>query len=126
MMIFAWLKTNLKWFAVIAVVSSLTYIGFKLVDLGRIQAELECQVEKTEAVARAITQTNEINQENAKIAEAYWQEQAVKAPKIRTIEKRIVEYVESTDTRRCDIDDRELHILTDLVDVVNHGTKAKD
>lgn len=125
-MILLWIKRNLKWFAVLGTVLALAYIGFKLVELGRQQAQLACEIEKSEAVARAIEQTNQINEQNAAIAEAYWQEQAVKAPKIRTIEKRIVEYVESTDTGRCDIDDRELHILTDLVDVVNHGTKAKD
>ncbi|WP_373020698.1 hypothetical protein [Thiomicrorhabdus sp.] len=122
MMILTWIKTNLKWLAVIAVTIALTYIGFKLVELGRSQAELECQIEKTEAVARAISQTNQINQENAQIAEDYWKEITEQKPKIQTIEKRIIEYVKSNDTGRCDLDDGELHILTDIVDIVNHGS----
>lgn len=126
MILFTWLKTNLKWFAILGTVLALTYIGFKLVELGRHQAQLSCEINKSEAVARAIEQTNKINEENAQIAEDYWRGVTEQKPKIQTIEKRIVEYVKTNDTGRCDIDDGELHILTDLVDIVNHTTKTKD
>ncbi|RUM91071.1 MAG: hypothetical protein DSZ27_07370 [Thiomicrospira sp.] len=126
MILITWLKANLKWFAIIGTVLSLAYIGFKLVDLGRHQAQLSCEINKSEAVARAIKQANKVNEENAQIAEDYWRGVTAQKPKIKTIEKRIIEYVKTNDTSRCDIDDSELHILTDIVDIVNHTDKTKD
>lgn len=90
------------------------------------QAKNKSLTAQQQAVARAIKQTNQINQQNAEIAKAYWQEQIQIKPKIQTIEKRIIKYVKTAKPGVCDIDDGELHILTDLTNLVNGTTKNKN
>jgi len=88
------------------------------------EAKLACLEQQKTAVARAIEQTNIVNQENAQIAAAHYEQQLQQKPKIRTIEKRIIEYVENTQPGHCDIDDRELQILTDLTNLANTSPKT--
>ena len=90
------------------------------------QAKNDSLTAQQQAVARAIEQTNQINQQNDQIAQAYWQEQIQTKPKIQTIEKRIIQYVETAKPGVCDIDDGELHILTDLTNLVNGTATNKN
>jgi len=91
---------------------------------GQNQANLECQNAQVTAINRVIQQTNKINKENAQIEESYWQEQIDAKPKIKLLEKRIIQYVQTTKPGRCDLDDNELHILTDLTRIVNGNPKS--
>jgi len=93
-------------------------------DNGFNKAENNCLQAKQQAVARAIEETNRINQENAEISQAYWEQKLQDQPKIQAIEERIIEYVEVTRPGHCDLDDGELHILTDLTDLVNGSAKT--
>lgn len=93
--------------------------GFNRAQNNNLQAQQK-------AVARAIEQTNLMNDQNAKISEAYWQDQQQSKPKIKTIEKRIIKYVETSKPGLCDLDDGELLILSDLTDIVNGEPKSTD
>jgi ribosomal protein S20 len=70
---------------------------------------------------KALKQKNKSNQQ---IAKAYWQNELAKKPKIQTIEKRIIEYVQAQDPddTHCQLDDNELFILQDLVAIANATT----
>lgn len=76
---------------------------------------------KDKAVARAIKETNQVNQENAQFAQEHWANELAKKPKIQTIEKRIIEYVATTDPNHCPLDDSELHILQELTSIANRS-----
>jgi hypothetical protein len=80
--------------------------------------------EKDQAVAAAIKAVKQKNQSNQKIAETYWKNELAKQPKIQTIEKRIIEYVQAQDPddTHCQLDDNELFILQDLVSIANATT----
>lgn len=94
-------------------------------DNGYIVAEHHYLQAQQQAVASAIKQTNQVNARNTEIANSYWQKELAKKPKIQTIEKRIVEYVETTrDSDTCQLDDGELFILQDLVSIANGDATA--
>lgn len=82
-------------------------------------AEHQFLKEKDEAVALAIKTIKRKNQSNQEIATLYWKNELAKKPKIQTIEKRIVEYVEVNNSDVCQLDDDELLILQDLISTVN-------
>lgn len=90
------------------------------------QAQNEALKKEQQAITRAIEQTNAINKQNSEIEKAYWQQQAQSKPKLQTIEKEVIRYVKTITPGQCDIDDGELHILTDLSQLVNGTTKSKD
>jgi hypothetical protein len=87
-------------------------------------AESQFLKEKDQAVATAINVVKQKNKSNQQIAKAYWQNELAKKPKIQTIEKRIIEYVQAQDTddTHCQLDDNELFILQDLVAIANATT----
>ena len=94
-------------------------------DNGYVVAEHYYLQAQQQAVANAIKQTNQDNVRNTEIANRYWQKELAKKPKIQTIEKRIVEYVETTrDSDTCQLDDGELFILQDLVSIANGDATA--
>lgn len=93
--------------------------GFNRAQNSNLQAQQE-------AVARAIAQTNLMNEQDAKISEDYWQNQQQSKPKIQTVEKRIIQYVKTTQPGLCDLDDGELRILSDLTDIVNGKPESPD
>lgn len=113
------LKGKITIVAILVALSGLIYSHIKLYQMGKTTESLECQKEKMAATARAIEEINQINQQNAAISEAYWQQQLAAKPKIQTVEKRIIEYVETTRPGDCRLDDNELRILNDLVDIAN-------
>jgi hypothetical protein len=88
---------------------------------GYIVAEQQFLKKKDQAVAAAIKAVKQKNPSNQQIAETYWQNELAKKPKIQTIEKGIIEYVQAQDPddTRCKIDDNELFILQDLVSIAN-------
>ena len=90
------------------------------------QAQNDALQKEQEAITRAIEQTNEINKQNSEIEKAYWQQQAQIKPKLQTIEKEVIRYVKTITPGQCDLDDGELHILTDLTHLVNGTTQSKD
>jgi hypothetical protein len=91
-------------------------------------AEQQFLKEKDQAVAAAIKAVKQKNQSNQQIAKAYWQNELAKQPKIQTIEKRIIEYVQAQDPNdtRCQLDDNELFILQDLVAIANANTSQTE
>lgn len=115
-------------FIIFLLAVTFTYITAKSegFENGFNQAQNDNLTAQHQAVARAIEQTNLMNEQDAKISEAYWQDQQQSKPKIQTIEKRIIQYVETTKPGLCDLDDGELHILTDLTDIVNGKPKSAD
>lgn len=83
----------------------------------------------TKAVDEAVQKADKKNEANKSIAQAYWENELAKKPKIETIEKRIIEYVEiqiASDADECLLDDGELFILQDLVTIANSTTKDTD
>lgn len=106
-------------FSSLLILTLLGYAGTRLYNIGKAQAELECTQNKLASAARLISEANQINAENEKIADEYWKDKLAKQPKILEIETRIVEYVETDKNSDCRIDDVELHILTDLVNLAN-------
>lgn len=84
-------------------------------------AEHKFLKEKDQAVKEAIKEVNQKNQTNQQIAETYWKNELAKKPKIQTVEKRIIEYVQAQDPNdtHCQLDDNELFILQDLVSIAN-------
>lgn len=95
-------------------------------DNGFTKAKADCLQQQHQAVARAIEQTNRINEENAQIAAAAYQQELAKKPKIQTIEKRIIQYATNHSPGHCDLDDSELHILADLTRTINGSTETAD
>ncbi|WP_028865282.1 hypothetical protein [Psychromonas aquimarina] len=95
---------------------------------GYIVAEHQYLKEKDQAVATAIKEVKQKNQRNQQIAEAYWKNELAKKPKIQTIEKRIIEYVQTQDPddTHCQLDDNELFILQKLVSVANTNISQTD
>ena len=87
-------------------------------------AEHKFLKEKDQALAAAIKEVKQKNQTNRQIAEAYWKNELAKKPKIQTVEKRIIEYVQAQDPNdtHCQLDDNELFILQDLVSIANANT----
>jgi len=79
---------------------------------------------QNQAVADAVKEIKDKNQANQKIAEDYWKNELAKKPKIQTIEKRIIEYVQAQDPNdtHCQLDDNELFILQNLVSIANTNT----
>jgi hypothetical protein len=94
-------------------------------ETGYTVAEHKYLQEKERAVIEAIKGANRRNQSNNEIAKAYWQQQMDKKPKIQTIEKRIIEYVEVTNNDECLLNDDELFILRDLIDIANGATTTQ-
>jgi hypothetical protein len=83
---------------------------------------------QAEAVNKALLRADKKNEASKSISQAYWENELAKKPKIKTIEKRIVEYVEvqsANDPDECLLDDSELFIIQDLVSIAN-STKNKD
>ncbi|WP_022940114.1 hypothetical protein [Psychromonas hadalis] len=112
-----------------AVLTALTagyfYVKAQGYENGYTVAEHKYLQEKQKAVISAIKQVNRKNQTNSDIAKAYWQNELAKKPKIETIEKRIIEYVEVNNSDECLLNDDELFILTDLIDIANGTTTAQ-
>jgi hypothetical protein len=107
----------------VALTAGYFYVKAQGYQAGYTTAEHKYLQEKELAVISAIKQVNRKNQANAEIAKAYWQSELAKKPKIQTIEKRIVEYVETnSDSDVCMLNDDELFILADLVDIANGAT----
>jgi hypothetical protein len=100
------------------------YVKQQGYENGYAVAEQQFLKEKDQAVAAAIKVLKQKNQSNQQIAEAYWKNELAKKPKIQTIEKRIIEYVQAQDPNdtRCQLDDNELFILQDLVAIANATT----
>jgi hypothetical protein len=100
------------------------YVKQQGYENGYMVAEQQFLKEKDQAVAAAIKVLKQKNQSNQQIAEAYWKNELAKKPKIQTIEKRIIEYVQAQDPNdtRCQLDDNELFILQDLVAIANATT----
>jgi hypothetical protein len=92
-----------------------------LVLTGYTVAEHQFLKEKDQAVDAAIKALKQKNQSNQQIAATYWKNELAKQPKIQTIEKRIIEYVQvqDPDDTDCQLDDNELFILQDLVAIAN-------
>jgi len=100
------------------------YVKQQGYENGYTVAEQQFLKEKDQAVATAIKAVKQKNKSNQQIAETYWQNELSKKPKIQTIEKRIIEYVQAQDPddTRCQLDDNELFILQDLVVIANTNT----
>lgn len=124
------LLKNHKTILTLLTITTLLYSAYQLYQTGYkhglTTAQLEYQNKQQQAVARAIKQANKINAENEKIEEAYWQAKAQDQQKIKTIEKSIIKYVQTTNPGTCDLDDDELRILTDLTHIVNGQPKNKN
>ncbi len=112
-----------KSIAIIALLIGTIYGSYTLYQTGykngHNAALLAAKTEKIKAISRAIQQANKINEQNEKIAQDYWQAKLAVQPKIKTIEKRIIKYVQTIKPGHCDIDDDELRILNDLIDTAN-------
>jgi hypothetical protein len=100
------------------------YVKQQSYENGYAIAESQFLKEKDQAVAAAIKALKQKNQSNQQIAKAYWKNELAKQPKIQTIEKRIIEYVQAQDPNdtRCHLDNNELFILQDLVAIANATT----
>jgi uncharacterized protein (UPF0333 family) len=100
------------------------YVKQQGYENGYTVAEHQFLKEKDQAVAAAINAAKQKNKSNQQIAKAYWKNELAKQPKIQTIEKRIIEYVQAQDPNdtRCQLDDNELFILQDLVVIANAST----
>jgi hypothetical protein len=100
------------------------YVKQQGYENGYTVAEQQFLKEKDQAVAAAIKAVKQKNQTNQQIAETYWKNELAKKPKIQTIEKRIIEYVQAQDPHdnHCQLDDNELFILQDLVSIANATT----
>jgi uncharacterized membrane protein YukC len=104
------------------------YVKQQGYENGYAVAEQQFLKEKYQAVAAAINAVKQKNQSNRQIAAEYWKSELAKQPKIQTIEKRIIEYVQAQgphDTN-CQLDDNELFILQDLVAIANENTPQTD
>ncbi|WP_028865291.1 hypothetical protein [Psychromonas aquimarina] len=118
--------------AVVVVLLTLTAGYFYAKQLGYENgysaAEHQFLKEKDQAVADAVKAIKDKNQRNQQIAETYWKNELAKKPKIQTIEKRIIEYVQAQDPddTHCQLDDNELFILQDLVSITNTNTAEND
>lgn len=97
------------------------YVKQQGYEHGYTVAEQQFLKKKDQAVAAAIKAVKQKNQINQQIAATYWKNELAKKPKIQTIEKRIIEYVQSQDPNdsHCQLDDNELFILRDLVSIAN-------
>jgi hypothetical protein len=104
------------------------YVKQQGYENGYMVAESQFLKEKDQAVAAAINAVKQKNQSNQAIAANYWKSELVKQPKIQTIEKRIIEYVQTQDLddTDCQLDDNELFILQDLVAIANTNTPQTD
>jgi hypothetical protein len=100
------------------------YVKQQGYENGYAVAESQFLKEKDQAVAAAIHAVKQKNQSNQAIAATYWKSELAKQPKIQTIEKRIIEYVQAQDPddTHCQLDDNELFILQDLVAIANANT----
>jgi hypothetical protein len=97
------------------------YVKQQGYENGYTVAEHQFLKEKDQAVDAAIKALKQKNQSNQQIAATYWKNELAKQPKIQTIEKRIIEYVQvqDPDDTDCQLDDNELFILQDLVAIAN-------
>jgi hypothetical protein len=100
------------------------YVKQQGYENGYTVAEHQFLKEKDQAVDAAIKALKQKNQSNQQIAATYWKNELAKQPKIQTIEKRIIEYVQAQDPddTDCQLDDNELFILQDLVAIANATT----
>lgn len=89
-------------------------------------AENKYLLEKEQAVNAAVNAVNEKNELNNQVSKEYWEKKLAQQPKIQTVEKRIIEYVESNSNDVCMLDDDELLILTELTNIANGNTEAAD
>jgi hypothetical protein len=105
----------------VGLTSGYFYVKQQGYEHGYMVAESQFLKEKDQAVAAAIKAVKQKNQSNQQIAAAYWKNELAKKPKIQTIEKRIIEYVQAQDSddTHCQLDDNELFILQDLVAIAN-------
>jgi Flp pilus assembly protein CpaB len=106
----------------LGLMSAYFYVEQQGYEHGYTVAEHQFLKEKDQAVAVAIKELKQKNKSNQQIAETYWKNELAKQPKIQTIEKRIIEYVQAQDPNdtHCQLDDNELFILQDLVAIANN------
>jgi len=108
----------------LGLMSAYFYVKQQDYENGYTVAEQQFLKEKDQAVGAAIKAVKQKNQNNQQIAETYWKNALAKKPKIQTIEKRIIEYVQTQDPddTHCQLDGNELFILQDLVSITNSNT----
>ena len=109
---------------ILALVAAYFFVKSTGYDEGYAAAELKYLTEKQTAITAAINEVNQKNQRNNQISKKYWEKQLAQKPKLQTIEKRIIEYVEKNNGDSCMLDDDELLILTELTNAANGNTKA--
>ena len=111
---------------IVMVASGCVYMTNKAYNNGVTVTALKYEKAQSEAIEIAMSEAKAKNKANQTIAQAYWENELSKKPKIKTIEKRIIEYVEiqiASDSDECLLDDGELFIIQDLVSIAN---SAKD
>ena len=84
-------------------------------------AEHKYLLEKKQAVNEAINQVNQKNKLNNEVAKTYWENKLAQKPKLKTIEKEVIKYVQTNNDSKCMLSDNELHIITELVTIANNN-----
>ena len=105
----------------VALGSAYFYVKTNAYENGYKIAEHKYLLEKQQAVTEAINQVNQKNKLNNEVAITYWKNKLAQKPKLKTIEKEVIKYVQTNNDAVCMLDDNELHILTELVTIANNN-----
>jgi len=105
----------------VALGSAYFYVKTNAYENGYAIAEHKYLLEKEQAVTEAISQVNQQNKLNNEVAKNYWEQKLAQQPKLKTIEKEVIKYVQTNNDAECMLSDNELHILTELVTIANNS-----
>jgi hypothetical protein len=122
------LKKTLIVIIITMIVGAYFYVVNKAYNDGVSVTTLKYEKAQAVAVSKALLEADRRNEASKSVSQAYWENELAKKPKIKTIEERIIEYVEVQVTNNpdeCLLDDGELFILQDLVSIAN-STKSED
>tara|TARA_R110001583_G_scaffold15059_2_gene62459 strand:+ start:20941 stop:21399 length:459 start_codon:yes stop_codon:yes gene_type:complete len=109
----------------VALGSAYFYVKTQAYEQGYKIAEHKYLLEKEQAIIEAINQVNQQNQHNIEIAKNYWENKLAQKPKLQTIEKEVIKYVQTNNNAKCMLSDNELHIITELVNIANHNENTE-
>ncbi len=120
-----------KFFLIVVTIGLLVSAYNKIItrayERGFSVAQAEFSLAQQKAIGLAIKATEQKNKASQLTAQAYWQSELAKKPKIQIIEKRIVEYAQAQNEDNhdtCQLDNDELLIIQDLIVIANANTPA--
>jgi flagellar biosynthesis/type III secretory pathway M-ring protein FliF/YscJ len=93
------------------------YVKTEAYEQGYKIAEHKYLLEKEQAVTAAINEVNQKNKLNNEVAKTYWENKLAQKPKLETIEKEVIKYVQTNNDAVCMLIYNEMFIITELFNI---------